>query len=303
MPTMRTQVAIALLFIFCQSFGAALARREILQSDDTATTETTGGTLQGVDASFSNTYAADANNNVEQTVSLFIPNPEGKKPDPEWVRDVIPQRVDLNKPICTLGDREVYPKEKANSAPVTDTEMTKLAMYVPRESDIRPVVNVVWTGNASLVANGKKCRSPRCAPGTVEVTGPGLYGRVTVDAANPEKVICGKWAWSTFGYYEFDIKADGATLDLEYYKRDHTPGRSASFEEFPLTFNLKVHTTVAGNNVNVLTDTALQSKHVDGKIVVKLNNDILGNNNTASQTARARVDGPSGRDQDYVEGR
>ena len=245
-----------------------------------------GGTLQQVDANFANTYAGDEQNDVEQTVYLFVPDPEEEKEVPVWVRDVIPQRLDPDNPICTLGDREVYPRRTATTSPVEDTELTTVVFYQRPDSDIRAEVIVEFDGRNS-------------SQGFVEVTGPGTYGRLSVNAGTPRKTLCGDWAWSSFGYYTFELKVSGAAVIIEYYNRDHVSSRSASFEEFPITFNLKVHTTVAGNGVNVLSDTALQSQYVDGKIMVTLNNDIVGDSNTLSQTARARVDGAVGSDTPY----
>mmetsp|Transcript_38359 Transcript_38359/g.98067 ORF Transcript_38359/g.98067 Transcript_38359/m.98067 type:complete len:282 (+) Transcript_38359:180-1025(+) len=239
-------------------------------------TERASGGTKSVKANFANTYAGEGGNSVDQVIDLVMPDPEQAKPPVEWVRDVIPQRINPNKPQCAIGDPETYDFEEATTAPVGNTALTKVQIYVPPESDIRPEIRV-------------KLNQTR-KDGVVEVTGPGVYGVIRVDDKSPEKWLCGQWAWSHFGYYAFELKVLDATVTVEYYKRDHIPSRSASFEEFPLTFNLTVHTTVAGNGVNVLTDTSLLSKQGAGKIDVTLDNTILGNSNTISQTSRARVD-------------
>lgn len=273
---------VASLFVFAVS---TVHGRELLQ-DATMDGQSAGGSLQSIDVNFANTYASDSQNKVTQEVSLFIPQPAEELERPTWVRDVIPQRIDPDNPICTLGDRKVYKLQKGTTQPIRDTVLTTVAFYVPVEQDIRAEVRVSMVGE-----NGT---------GYAEVTGPAIYGRSEVSNSKRDKRICGNWAWSSFGYYSFEVRALGAQVMIDYYTREHTPGRSASFEEFPLTFNLKVHTTVAGNGVNVVTDTALQSKYVDGKIIVVLNNDIVGDNNTASQTARARVDGAVAQDEGYI---
>jgi len=246
-------------------------------------TETTSGSLQNVNASFMNTYAGDGDNDVEQEVSLFIPDPEAVKESPVWVRDVIPQRVDPDLPVCTLGDPEVYPSTKATQVPVTDTSQSEVVFYAGPSKDVRPELS------ARLKSNG--------LPGSVEVSGPGIYGKLLLSPEGPtRKRLCGEWAWSSFGYYKFDFKVENAEADLEYRSRRHIAGASASFDEFPITLNLTVRTTVAGNGVKVLTDTALYSKNMEGKLVVSLDNVVYGDDNVVSQTAKSRIDQDPARD-------
>lgn len=283
MATSRHRIRVLLIAVIVYGCADSAGGRRLTQTDASVPeTERASGQTKSVQANFANTYASQGGNQVEQTVDLIMPDPEKPRLEVGWVRDVIPQRVDPDKPQCALGDPIVYPKELATAKPIANTALTKINFYVPPASDIRPQI---------IVRLDETTRD-----GVAEVTGPGVYGVVRVDQENLEKRICGSWAWSHFGYYSYELKVLDAFVTIEYHKRDHVPSRSASFEEFPLTFNLTVHTTVAGNGVNVLTDTSLLSKHADGKINVVLDNNIIGNSNTVSQVSRGRLEGAEGRD-------